>query len=130
MNASTPMTRNVIVVSPEMPLAEAWATMQQSHVRHLLVVREGALIGILSDRDVLVRASLDRDGSAVVRSKANVGSAMTAAPFVCGPTTSVDEMVSVMTHNKIDALPVVSSDNQLLGVVTTTDLLLLLMGRP
>jgi len=123
------MTREVIVVSPEMSLADAWSTMQREHIRHLPVLRAGALVGMLSDRDVLVRASIDRAGRITVDAKDVVGVAMTPAPFVCGATTPVDEIVGVMIDKKIDAVPVVSQSNHLLGLVTTTDLLQLLRGR-
>ncbi len=50
------MTRDVIVVPPELTLDAAWRIMTRERIRHLPVVRAGALIGMLSDRDVLVHA--------------------------------------------------------------------------
>ncbi len=126
MNASTPMTRDVFVVPPETSLADAWSLMQRERIRHLPVVRGSELLGILSDRDILVRASLNADGAVVVERETLVGEAMTAAPFVCGVSTTVDEIVQLMTEKKIDAMPVVSATDRLIGLVTSTDLLLLL----
>jgi len=121
------MTRDVIVVPPELLLAEAWAIMQRERIRHLPVVNAGALLGIVSDRDVLLRASVGVNGQVAVDTRELVGAAMTPAPFVCGMTTPVDELVRVMTEKKIDAIPVVSANDRLVGLVTTTDLLLLLV---
>jgi CBS domain-containing protein len=127
MRASTPMTRDVIVVPPELSLADAWAIMRREHIRHLPVVRGGQLLGIVSDRDVLLRATMDAAGQATVEPDLLVAAAMTPAPFVCGQSTPVEEIVHVMTEKKIDAVLVVSSSDQLVGLVTTTDLLLLLL---
>ena len=62
MDASDSMTRNVVVVPPELSLHLAWAIMQRRRVRHLPVVQAGALVGILSDRDILLRAQIDASG--------------------------------------------------------------------
>ena len=129
MHASIPMKRDVFVVLPETPLETAWSIMQRERIRHLPVVQAGALLGILSDRDILVRASLSRDGKVIVDNRVLVGSAMTPAPFVCGETTDVEELVKLMTEKKIDAVPVVSSSDRLVGLVTSTDLMLLLLER-
>jgi acetoin utilization protein AcuB len=127
MRASTPMTRDVIVVPPELPLAEAWAIMRRERIRHLPVVGGGKLLGIVSDRDILIRAKLLESGEIVVEPQLLVGTAMTPAPFVCGMSTPVEEVVHVMTEKKIDAVPVVSADDELVGLVTSTDLMLLLL---
>jgi len=121
------MTRDVIVVPPELPLSDAWAIMEREKIRHLPVVRAGQLLGIVSDRDVLLRASLDSRGEPTVPQRLLVAAAMTPAPYVCGLSTPVEELVRVMTETKIDAVLVVSSEDKLVGLVTTTDLLLLLL---
>lgn len=128
MIAATPMTREVIVVPPELSLDAAWRIMKRERIRHLPVVRGGALLGILSDRDVLVRASLGPNGEVIVP-KDLVGVAMTASPATCLPTTPIADLVRVMTERKIDAMPVVAGedDGRLVGLVTSTDLLLLLV---
>lgn len=120
------MTRRIVVVPPELSLDAAWETMTRNRFRHLPVVSAGALIGIVSDRDVLARATLLGDGSLHVPRVA-VGEAMTPAPFVCNPDTSVSSIVRTMTEEKLDTMPVVSASGKLVGLVTTTDLLLLLI---
>lgn len=125
MEASTPMTREVFVVPPELPLAAAWAIMKRERIRHLPVVQAGALLGILSDRDVLIRAELGSSNNVVVPSTP-VGEAMTPSPITCDPGTQIADLVTLMTERKIDAVPVVRGE-RLAGLVTTTDLLLLLI---
>jgi len=128
MRAATPMTREVIVVPPELPLVDAWGIMKTRRIRHLPVVRAGRLMGILSDRDVLLRATMGSSGDPVVEPRLLVAAAMTPAPFVCGASTPVEELVRTMTEKKIDAVVVVSDSDELVGLVTSTDLLLLLLS--
>lgn len=133
MRASRTMTRDVIVVPPELTLATAWRVMTREHIRHLPVVRAGALVGMLSDRDVLVRGTMAKDGSLHVEPHIVVGEAMTATPIAtCEASTDVAELVRMMTEKKIDAIPVVKG-LRLVGLVTATDLLSLLLedhGEP
>ncbi len=126
MRAFATMTRRVIVAPPQLPLDLAWHVMQQHRIRHLPIVKGGALLGILSDRDVLLRATLDDDERVIVPGL-EVMHAMTPSPAVCEPGTPVGEIVRVMTERKIDALPVVDANDRLVGLVTSTDLLLLLV---
>lgn len=127
MQAQVPMTRRVLVVPPDLSLASAWVVMQRDRLRHLPVVRNGALIGMLSDRDILVRSRLDETGRVLVRAEITIGEAMTPAPLTtCDATTDIANIVRVMTEQKIDAVPVVRG-SKLVGLVTSTDLLLLLV---
>ena len=85
------------------------------------------LIGILSDRDVLARATIE--GKTIHVPNTPVIEAATPWPHVCAPNTDVRDIVRLMVEKKIDAVPVVDGENQLVGLVTSTDLLLLLISR-
>lgn len=82
MQASRTMTRDVTVVLPELTLANAWRVMMRERIRHLPVVRAGALIGMLSDRDVLARGTMGNDGILHVAPHAIVGDDVTPTPLV------------------------------------------------
>ena len=125
--AAEPMTRKVVIVPPDMSLSAAWALMCREHFRHLPVVSGRTLIGILSDRDVLVRATVEK--GIVTVPDTRVFEAATPWPHVCRLDTEVCDLVRLMTEKKIDAVPVVDGTNQLIGLVTSTDLLLLLISR-
>ena len=123
------MTRDVIVVPPELALLDAWRIMTREHIRHLPVVRAGALIGMLSDRDILSRGTLRKDGTLDVPTAIIVADAMTPTPIkTCDASTQVAEIARTMTDEKIDAIPVVRG-LRLVGLVTSTDLLYLLIQR-
>jgi acetoin utilization protein AcuB len=118
------MTRDVIVVPHALSVAHAWKILQENRIRHLPVVDDGRLVGIVSDRDLLLLGHTQPSGELGFVDRA-VGDIMTLRPLTCVPSTSVAEVVRIMTKHKIDALPVVSGD-RIVGLVTSTDLLLLL----
>jgi CBS domain-containing protein len=86
------------------------------------------LLGIVSDRDLLLRATPDASGGLRFPERL-LGSAMTPAPITCRPSTPVAELVRAMTERKIDSMPVVDELDRLVGLVTSTDLMLLLLER-
>ena len=126
MRATDTMTREVTVVVPEFPLRAAWNLMRRDRIRHLPIARDGILLGMLSDRDVLLRATRREDGSIDVPEEP-VGLAMQESPVTCEEDASLAQIVRAMTEHKIDAIAVVADDNRLVGLVTSTDLLLLLL---
>lgn len=123
--AAEPMTRKVFVVPPDILLSAAWDLMCRERFRHLPVVSGGILVGIVSDRDILVRAAME-DGTISVPNM-RAGEVATPWPHVCTPDTDVRDVVRLMTERKIDAVPVVNGANQFVGLVTSTDLPLLLI---
>jgi acetoin utilization protein AcuB len=125
MKASRIMTVNVTSITPETPLSRAHEIMKKLRVRHLPVVAQGRLVGILSDRDLLARGTLTDDGALVFR-EVPTALAMTVNPISCRPGTPVSQLAELMLENRIDSLPIVGVQNELVGLVTSTDLLALL----
>jgi CBS domain-containing protein len=118
MNSSAVMTRDVRVVAPEVTVGVAATMMRRHHIRHLPVVDDGHLIGILSDRDLMTHARGTR-----------CREAMTPAPVTCAPGASISRVASLMLEHKIDSVPIVDPSGKLVGLVTSTDLLGLLIDR-
>lgn len=125
MRATRVMTKNVTCVPPELTLERAWYLMQDLRVRHLPVVFEGKLVGILSDRDLLRRA-LPVDAVQLSFPPSAVGEAMTPHPVTAPPTTNVPKLAALMLQHRIGSVPIVSARDELIGLVTSTDLLELL----
>jgi CBS domain-containing protein len=122
MRTAAAMTRDVVVVPPELDLGAARKIMQRRHIRHLPVVKDGRLVGILSDRDLLQYSSVLLDDP-----ETPVRAAMTPAPITCLITTTVSRVAQLMLDHKIDSVPVVDPSGLLVGLVTSSDLLHLLV---
>jgi len=122
MRTGAAMTRDVVVVPPWLHLAAARKLMQRRHIRHLPVLEEGRLVGILSDRDLLQYESVLMDDP-----ETPVRAAMTPAPITCHITTTVSRVAQMMLEHKIDSVPVVDPSGLLVGLVTSSDLLHLLV---
>lgn len=122
--ASSTMTRHVVAAPPELSLQVAWDAMQEHRIRHMPVVKDGRLVGLLSDRDVLRYAqALDE---ALLVPDVPVGEVMTLEVLTCAVATPVSAVARTFIEEKIDAMPVVDAERRLLGLVTSTDLLSLL----
>ncbi len=118
------MTVDVTSVTPATSLKQAHLKMLELRVRHLPVVSGGRLEGIVSDRDLL-RASRQKSDRIELPAKP-VSEIMTRRPLTAGPKTTVSELARLMIDEKIDAVPIVTPDRALLGLVTSSDLMLLL----
>ena len=121
MKANAAMTRHVVCVEADDTLLEAHEIMSEWNIRHLPVLEDRKLIGILSDRDVLARSEWD-DGKLVVP-EVDVSDAMTCDPVTCSPSSDLSDIGTMMVDRKIDCVPVVDEDGVLVGLVTSTDLI-------
>ena len=101
-------------------LGEAHRLMTEHAIRHLPVMRDGRLCGIVSAADIL----LYRASTAFREDwwRAPVSAAMTFSPQTAGPDDSLREVAGRLARSRIDALPVVEGD-ALVGIVTVIDLL-------
>ena len=121
------MTPAPISVTPNTPVDEARALMQQHRIQHLPVLEDGRLIGIVSDSDIRLvlpspATSLSVYEIGYLLTRLTVGEIMTYFPVTIGAERLVVEAVKRMLAYKVDALPVVEQ-GKLLGIVTRTDLL-------
>jgi acetoin utilization protein AcuB len=108
------MTKNPVTVAPRDTLAAAQKKMEAGHFRRVLVVQDGALVGILTDRD------LRRHVGAEDRTR--VEAAMTETPLTVSPLTTVEEATQLMLKHQFSGLPVVE-DGKPVGIITTSDIL-------
>jgi CBS domain-containing protein len=114
MKIATRMTSKLITVGPHDSLAKAKALMDSGNFRHLPVLEDGRLVGILSDRDMRLHSGyLD---------STRVDAAMTPDPVTITPTTTVEEAARLMLRLKISAAPVVD-EGKAVGILSTSDIL-------
>ncbi len=105
------MTTHPVTVSDEATVAQALAIIEEHKLRHLPVVdKEGALIGIISEKDLL-RAKEDDP----------VAGVMTREVITVTEYTAIEEAARIMADHQISSLPVMR-DGRLVGIITETDL--------
>lgn len=109
------MTVNPCQVSPTASVWEATTLMRRHGIRHLPVVANGWLVGVVSDRDV------HADGGAPVRT------VMSSPVVTASPGDDLAHVAEKLLQHRIDGVPVVDDDGLLVGMLTTTDCLLALL---
>ncbi len=121
------MQTRVVTVSVTERLSTVDDIMRLGGVRHMPVVHQGHLVGVLSERDLL-RASLSQIGAfdcethrAFLHAIA-IAEVMSKPPITERPDESVPRAARVMAERKLGCLPVVV-DEVLLGLLTETDVL-------
>jgi acetoin utilization protein AcuB len=117
------MTPSPATIEASRSLAEAHRTMRRHGIRHLPVVRDGGLVGILSLRDLHLLETL-RD---VDPERVTVAEAMTRSPYTVEPGSSVEQVAQTLAENKWGSAVVIEG-GKVVGMFTTTDALKIL-GR-
>jgi acetoin utilization protein AcuB len=119
------MTAKPVTVDPETPMLEARQRMTAAAIRHLIVVQEGRLVGIVTDRDIRLNIASPATSLSVwelnyLLARLTVGQVMTTSVMVVAPGRPISEAARIMIDQKIGALPVVD-EGRLVGIVTETD---------
>ena len=122
------MTSPAIVIGPTTTVPEAIALMKERHIRHLPVVEEDRLVGMISRgdlREASITASVNADSYELhfMLSRLTIGKLMSRRVFTVTPDAPLVHAVELMTENKIAGLPVVDERASVIGIVTESDLL-------
>lgn len=129
MNARDVMTPNPVTVTAKASVAEAWDLMRDLEIRHVPVVENGALVGMLSDRDLAqfdIARLLTLEGAEALRYQLGtpVVKVMSSDVVFVTPETTLDEVVELLVDHRIGAVPVVPADSrEVLGIVSYIDVL-------
>ncbi len=119
------MTRRPFVLPTHAPLSEARALFRRHGFRHVPVVgADGAIAGLLSERDLLRR---DADPSA--SGAATVADLAAAEVLTATPDTSLREIAATMLERRVGSLPVVDAQHRPVGIITRADILRAVVQR-
>jgi CBS domain-containing protein len=121
MRVAEIMTRQLKTIAPGDTAEEAWTLMRLHQIHHLVVVEDGQVVGVLSDRDVGGRRGTS------LRKNRTVAELMIAHPVTTEPTATIRQAANIMRGRSIGCL-VVTKAARPVGIVTTSDLLEL-VGR-
>ena len=120
------MSRPVISVSPEMPINDCLAMFRKEHIRRAPVMKNGKLVGIVSERDLLNATPSSATTLSVwelhyLISKVTVKDVMAKKVITVDQDTPIEEAARIMSDKKIGGVPVTSA-GKVVGIITETDL--------
>jgi CBS domain-containing protein len=111
------MTKDLVTVRATDDLALAEALLRLGGIRHLPVVQEGRLVGLLTQRDLLRSGAAGKPHAR----ETDVREAMTADPTTVRPATPLSQAARTMLEHKFGCLPVCDDEGKLVGIVTEAD---------
>ena len=114
------MIDDVLTIDADATLSEAAQLMRDGNVGVLPVVEDGRLRGIVTDRDLVVRAMAD----GAVPSLTRVAECATWDIVCARADSSIEDAMEVMADSQIGRLPVVDADNRVIGILTLSSLAL------
>ena len=119
MRCSEIMTKNVRTATRKTSLREAAAIMRDGDLGAVPVVDEGKLIGIVTDRDIVVRVIAEgKDADTAI------SEAMTTELFTVTPDDFVFEAIRLMGDKQVRRIPVVGPEGELAGIIAMADVAL------
>lgn len=132
------MTRDVISVNSEMPLADVAEILNKNNITGVPVVDENRkVVGIISEKDFIFYMGVEKEKTfmgvvarclkntgciAVTLRKQTAKDIMTSPVINVSEDTSLSEIADLLAQNGINRAPVTNSDNILTGIVTRTDI--------
>jgi acetoin utilization protein AcuB len=129
------MTPDPITIAPDASISDAWDLMSEHDIRHVPVVQDGALVGMLSSRDLplsdILRLLSVEGAVALNREMAKpVSKIMSRDVISVVPDARASDLVRLLLEHKVGAIPVVgASTGKLLGIVSYIDVLRALQDR-
>ena len=112
------MTKDPVTCSPDDDVRVVFGRLTDLKIRQAPVLEGGKLIGIVTDRDLRMAVIETVSGQGL-----NVRSVMTPNPITVAEDAKLRVAAALLSKNKFNALPVMSAEGELAGVLTTTDVL-------
>jgi CBS domain-containing protein len=112
------MSSDVRVVKPDAPLSEVARTMRDEDIGAVPVALDDKLIGMVTDRDIVVRALAVTSDVSRIRAR----DVMSPKVLYCMDDETVEDVLRNMREEQVRRLPVVDRDKRLVGVVSLGDL--------
>jgi len=122
------MTAPVFTLTPDTPFLDALKLMRERKIRRIPIVdAQGKLLGIVSERDLLHAEPSPATSLSVWEMnyllwKLKLGDVMTRSVITVTPLTKLQDAAALMIKHKIGGLPVVDTEERVVGVITETDI--------
>jgi CBS domain-containing protein len=118
MRVSEVMVRDPVTFHPDTPVNELAKTMRERSIASVVLVKEGKLVGIVTERDLVHRVLADGRDPSKLRAGEICSKPVVAVSVYC----DVEDAVDTMNDYKIRRLVVVDLDDKVAGILTTDDL--------
>jgi CBS domain-containing protein len=112
------MTRNVDLTNPNTTVRDVARTMRADNIGALPVGENDRLVGMVTDRDIVVRAVAEERAPG----NTSVRDVMSKKVYYCFEDDDVEQAAQVMAEHQVRRLPVLNHDKRLVGVVAIADL--------
>jgi CBS domain-containing membrane protein len=128
MQVAELMSNELVTLTEDETLAHAENCMARGRIRHLPVVRDGKLVGLVTHRDLLassfsIFADVKRTEQRRVFARISAGELMHRDVVTVRPDTLVADAAKTLLKNKYGCLPVVDEEGVLVGMITEADFL-------
>ena len=115
----------VVIIEPKQSVRDAAVLMRDRHVGAVLVVDNDRPVGIVTDRDIVMRAVIEgRDPNTTP-----VRDVMSDSLTVVGSNQKIDDAVIAIRTAGVRRLPIVNAAGKAIGIVTLDDLVVLMAGE-
>jgi predicted transcriptional regulator len=105
-------------VSPDAPIAAVATRMRDHNVGAIPVAEDGQLVGMITDRDVTVRAVAEGRDLAELSAR----DVMSTGVVSCRDTDEVEDAVRLMDSKQVRRLPVLNQDGDMVGMLSVVDI--------
>ena len=122
------MTQNPITIDADATVVEAIHLLKEKNIRRLPVMRQGKLVGIVTERMLLSfspgkSSSLDTWELHYLLARTPVTEAMNPKPHTVTPATDLSDAAALIRDRKLNGVTVVNEHGDLVGILTTTNAL-------
>jgi CBS domain-containing protein len=123
------MTENPATLTAQATIVEAWDLMRELEIRHVPVIEGGALVGMLSDRDLArvdIASLLTAEGAGAAGPDLGtpIAGLMSTDVISVQPETELSDVIDLLVESRVGALPVVDPDTRaVVGIVSYIDVL-------
>ena len=112
------MVKDVVSIDPSASLTDAARKMEDANVGMLPVVEDGKVLGVITDRDIVIRAvAREADPASTA-----VGDCLSGDAIVARPEWTTERAMQTMAEAQVGRLPVLDDEERLVGVVTLSSM--------
>jgi CBS domain-containing protein len=118
MQVNEVMSRRVDVIQASTTTRDAAKHMRDENIGALPVAKDGELVGMITDRDIVARAVAENR----LPSNAAVSTVMSEGVYYCYEDDSIEDAARIMAEHQVRRLPVLDRDQRLVGILALADI--------